>query len=113
MAKLHKGNPDGLIAAVATLRGESEVRQFLEDLFTEREMTELSRRWQAAQMLNRKISYTVISNKTGLSSTTVARVSKSLKNGTGGYRLLLDRVQNSDSVGSNREISVPLEKVEN
>jgi len=66
------------------------MKPFLRDLLTESEIEELARRWQAAQMLDQKVSYSQIVKKTGLSSTTVARISKWLNSGAGGYRLVLD-----------------------
>jgi TrpR-related protein YerC/YecD len=80
-----------LISAISSLKSKSELRGFLRDLMTESEILELSARWQAARMLSQNIPYTKIIAKTGLSSTTVARVQHWLKHGTGGYRLILDR----------------------
>ncbi|MGD0577136.1 MAG: Trp family transcriptional regulator, partial [Candidatus Staskawiczbacteria bacterium] len=48
-------------------------------------------RWQAAQMLDKKISYEKIVKETGLSSRTVARISKWLNKGMGGYKLMLKK----------------------
>ena len=45
-------------------------------------------------MLNQKIPYSVIEKETGLSSTTVARVSKWLNKGMGGYKLMLRKSGN-------------------
>lgn len=66
---------------------------FFRDLLSEKEITELSKRWQVAQMLDKNIQYTKIQEATGLSSTTVARISKWLNEGMGGYRLILDRMK--------------------
>ena len=81
-----------LVKALLLLRDEDEVRRFLEDLLTEQEITEFSKRWKAARMLSQKLSYVQIENETGLSSTTIARVSKWLQSGKGGYRLVLNRL---------------------
>jgi TrpR-related protein YerC/YecD len=77
--------------AILSLKSIEETKRFLRDLLTEEELNELKKRWQAAQMLDQGVSYVEIENFTGLSSTTVARVSKWLKNGKDGYRLVLDR----------------------
>jgi uncharacterized protein YerC len=53
-------------------------------------------------MLAKKVSYSEIVEKTGLSSTTVARVSKWLNQGMNGYRLMLQKLNShhaSFSVG--------------
>lgn len=85
---------DALIKAVLALKSKKEARKFLRDLLTPEELGEFGNRWQAAQMLNRKISYSTIRGKTGLSSTTIARISRWLNRGMGGYKLVLNRFNN-------------------
>ena len=84
-----------LIKAVLSLKNEGEVERFLRDLLTPQEIIEFGKRWQAARMLNQNISYIQIVKTTGLSSTTVARVSRWLKRGMGGYRLAIQRLENN------------------
>ena len=93
MAK-NKTNNDynSLTSAILALSNVDEANNFLRDLMTEQEITELGKRWKAAQMLNQKNPYTKIVAETGLSSTTIARISKWLTNGTGGYQMMLDRL---------------------
>ncbi len=74
------------------LETEEESRAFLRDILTETELVELSKRWRAARMLDEGKPYTTIVRDTGLSSTTVARISKWMQEGEGGYRILLDRL---------------------
>ncbi|MCX6778926.1 MAG: YerC/YecD family TrpR-related protein, partial [Candidatus Magasanikbacteria bacterium] len=62
------------------------------DLLTQKEIEKMGNRWQAAKMLDSNISYSIIEQQTGLSSTTVARISKWLNTGKGGYRLMIDRL---------------------
>jgi TrpR-related protein YerC/YecD len=82
-----------LFDAIACLKGFDEIQIFFRDLLTEAELRELSARWTAARMLACGESYARIIEATGLSSTTVARVSKWLgKGGAGGYKLVLDRL---------------------
>ena len=69
-----------------------ETRAFLRDLLTESEITEFAKRFQAAEMLSRKIPYSTIEDETGLSSTTVARVAKWLNNGMSGYKSILNKM---------------------
>ncbi len=80
-----------LCSAVASLEDEREARAFLRDLLTEGELLEFARRWQAARMLDQEFSYRDIESETGLSSTTIARISKWLRGGAGGYRKMLDK----------------------
>lgn len=79
--------------AFLAIKNETECRNFLRDLLTEAELKEFINRWKVAQMLNEKISYEEISKETGMSSTTIARISKWLTNGMGGYKLILSRMK--------------------
>lgn len=81
-----------LIKALLALQNENDVRLFLRDLMTEGEIAEFGKRLRAAKLLIENVSYTDIVKETGLSSTTVARVSKWLKGKGGGYRKVLHRL---------------------
>ena len=85
-------NTENLYEAILSLEKKSEAKKFFRDLLTEQEILEFSKRWQVAQMLADKVSYSIIEKKTGLSSTTVARISKWLKSGKGGYKLALKKL---------------------
>ncbi len=82
-----------LIDALLLVKNSKEARKFLRDLLTESELVEFGNRWKAAQMLEEKVPYTEIIKETGLSSTTVARVSDWLNGGTGGYKMILKRIK--------------------
>ncbi len=86
-----------LIAALLSLRTPDEMKLFLRDLMTETEIQEFGKRLKAATMLTDKISYTQIQKITGLSATTVARVSKWLQGAGGGYRLIFNRLHSPKS----------------
>lgn len=79
--------------AIMLLKNPEEAGEFFRDLLTEKELIECGNRWKAARMLWNKESYVNIAKETGLSSTTIARVSKWLQNGKGGYALILERMQ--------------------
>lgn len=81
-----------LINAVLLLNNFGEAKRFLRDLLTESELIEFGNRWKSARMLYNKIPYTVITKETGLSSTTVARVSKWLGRKKGGYKIIIKRL---------------------
>lgn len=81
-----------LFAAVLSLKTEAECEAFFADLCTPAELEALSGRWKVARLLDRGIPYREISEKTGISTATVARVARCLTYGSdGGYRRLLDR----------------------
>lgn len=81
-----------LTDAILALKNRNEAKRFLRDLLTENELIEFGNRWKAARMLEKKVPYEKIEKETGLSSTTVARVSKWLNNGKNGYKLILNRL---------------------
>lgn len=82
---------ENLVKAVLALKNKKEAKRFLRDLLTTEELNEFGNRWLAAQMLSKKISYSIIRGYTGLSSTTIARISKWLNKGMGGYKLVISR----------------------
>lgn len=84
---------EDLLRAFVTLETEDEVAAFLRDLCTHREVTEMSHRWQIAQLLEDGLPYREIAEKTGASTATVTRVAQWLHHGMGGYRLALSRLQ--------------------
>lgn len=96
---LNSKNINNLSKAILSFKNDSEAKKFLRDLLTESEILEFANRWQAANMLDEKIPYTQIVTKTGLSSTTIARISKWLQNGKGGYKLIINRLHNKPSHG--------------
>lgn len=81
-----------LTNAVLLLKNTNEAKRFLRDLLTENELIEFGNRWRAARMLSENKPYTEIISQTGLSSTTVARVSKWLNKGMGGYKKIIERL---------------------
>ncbi|MCC6323221.1 DNA-binding transcriptional regulator [Candidatus Nomurabacteria bacterium] len=84
-----------LLNAVLALESKDETRRFLRDLMTEGEIEEFAKRLEAARLLSTDTQYSAIIESTGLSSTTIARISKWLKGSLGGYRLILSRISNS------------------
>lgn len=99
MSKWYNRNSEALFQSILSLKNMDEAKRFFRDLLSEQEIMEFSKRWQAAQMLNENIQYIKIQKATGLSSTTVARISKWLNKGMGGYRLVLDRMNKSHHRG--------------
>jgi len=94
-----------LTKAILSLKNQTEVRKFLRDLMTETEINEFANRLEVAKMLSAKIPYTIIEEKTGLSSTTVARVSKWLNGKEGGYRNIINKLHHSNPIQIRRGLS--------
>src|ERR1035437_2785852 len=81
-----------LVAAILALKNTDEAKRFLRDLMTEGEIQEFANRLEAASLLSKNTQYAAIIEKTGLSSTTIARISKWLNGSLGGYKLILNRL---------------------
>ncbi len=81
-----------LIKAILLLRSEAELAAFLRDVCTQSELSEMGKRFAAAEMLHKSLPVRQIAEVTGLSTTTVSRVSHWKKYGEGGYDLVLDQL---------------------
>ena len=90
MAELRTKEVNDLLKVLASMNDEDQIFTLLEDLFTIREIRETSQRLSVARMLDEGKSYASIEEETGASATTIARVSKCLGYGAGGYRAALD-----------------------
>lgn len=82
---------DRLLDAVLTLETREEAYQFFEDLCTGPELAAMARRYRLAGLLRNKVTHQQIVEQTGSSTATVARVSRCLNHGTGGYALVMNR----------------------
>lgn len=75
-----------LADVLASIEDSNEMRAFLRDVMTQKEIVEVGARLQAAKMLSKSEKYADIIEATKLSSRTVARISDWMRNGTGGYK---------------------------
>ena len=81
-----------LFRGILSLETMEDCRAFFEDLCTVKEITEMSRRLEAARMLDESKVYTEIAEETGLSTATISRVNRCLKYGSDGYARVLSRL---------------------
>ena len=72
-----------LYETLASTQTALECKRLLEDLCTDSELNAMAQRLHAAKMLMEGNTYEQIIAKTDLSSTTLSRVSKCVKNGNG------------------------------
>ena len=93
MADLRTPEVEGLLDVLVAIDDKDTMFALLEDMFTIREIRESSQRLAGARLLDEGKSYAKIEQATGASATTIARVSKCLGYGTGGYRAALDKVK--------------------
>ena len=90
--KLQTAAVDQLFDAILSLENKEECYSFFEDLCTINELLSLSQRFEVAEMLRNKVTYTEISERTGASTATISRVNRCLQYGNDGYSLVLDRL---------------------
>ena len=88
-----------LFECVLALESVEECYDFFEDLCTTREVEEMSRRIKAARMLSDNKVYAEVVNETKLSTATISRVNRCLKEGSDGYARVLERAKKK--AGSN------------
>ena len=92
MENIHNNVTDTLFKAILMLKDNKECASFFEDIFTVRELQDVSQRLQVAQLLKEGKSYQVISKETGASTATISRVNRCLLYGSGGYNMILERL---------------------
>lgn len=91
-SKIRDELTDKLFDAILTLKNTDECYQFFEDICTIAEIKALAQRLEVAKMLRERKTYTEISEKTGASTATISRVNRSLNYGADGYKMVLDRL---------------------
>lgn len=86
-----------LASAFTLLDTPEDVKEFLTDLCTPAELRALTERWHVAQILEKTDkSYRDIQAETGVSTTTIGRVARFLRDEPhGGYRAVLNRKEKS------------------
>jgi TrpR-related protein YerC/YecD len=88
----HSALPE-LMHAISLLNNEQEALQFFTDLCTPAELEAMADRWQVVPLLSQGIPYRTIHEQTAVSVTTITRVARFLSFGTGGYKLIAERMK--------------------
>jgi len=81
-----------LAKAFLLLQTEAECISFLKDVCTYQELRALSQRLHVAKLLRQQHVFHEIVQETGASTATISRVNRTLRDSTGGYQVLLDRL---------------------
>ena len=92
MGKIRHPGEDLFYEALLSLRTEEELRLFLEDICTIKELQSLFQRFRVACLLAEGSNYLETSEATGASSATISRVNRCLNYGTG-YRMALENLK--------------------
>lgn len=90
-----KGSDRGatLYQALLKLKTPEECYAFFSDLCTVSEQMAMEQRFEVAILLDQGYIYNDVLEETGVSSATVSRVKRALNYGAGGYRTVLDRLE--------------------
>lgn len=91
-SRLKNPQNDLLVKALLSIENEEECYRFMEDLFTMREIRDLSQRLEVAMLLSQKVTYNEIVERTGVSTATIGRVNRALSYGSGGYETVLEKL---------------------
>ena len=88
-----------MCAALLTPRSREQMRRLLLDLCTPAEMRTIAERWHVARLLEgTDLPYREIHNATGVSTTTIVRVARFLRQEPhGGYRLAIEALEARDA----------------
>lgn len=97
MSDLHSPAADSLFDAILSLKSREECYAFFEDLCTITEVQAMGQRFHVAGLLKQGLVYSEIGKESGASPATISRVNRCLQYGAGGYRLILDRLSDSET----------------
>ena len=93
MRNFRSDSVDRLFDAILTLKDREECYAFFDDICTIKEITDMAQRLDTAFLIDEGISYQKISDRIGVSTATISRVSRCLNYGAGGYRAVIDRMK--------------------
>ena len=77
-----------------SLENLDECYRFFGDLLTVQEVSAFAQRLQVARMLSENATYETIRAEIATSSSTITRVNTELRYGSGGYKMVLERLKN-------------------
>lgn len=86
---------DQLFHGILSLQNVDECYRFFGDLLTVQELSAFAQRLQVARMLSTGKTYEPIRTEIATSSSTITRVNTELRYGSGGYKMVLDRLKES------------------
>lgn len=87
-----------LARAMLELDNMDEDYRFFEDIFTIHELQAVAQRLAVARLLQKKVTYQEIAERTGASTATISRVNRCLTYGAGGYQLILGKTKFGDEI---------------
>ena len=83
---------DFLLKSMLKLRDRDEILDYFYDIMSVKEIKNLAMRIKIARLLGENCSYKEIERSTGISSATIAKMSKNLNYGSGGLIKVINRM---------------------
>ena len=93
MPKPEKRQLEQLYKAVLSLDSMEQCAAFFDEICTIQELDAISQRLEVANLLHQGKNYVDINKLTGASTATICRVSKCLSYGEGGYRTVIEKME--------------------
>ena len=90
--EIEEKSPD-LLDVFMSFKNKDELKMFFRDLMSERDLREFAMRWEVAKKLDAGETYEKIQEQSGEAMQTIARISRWLKEGTGGYKMMIERMK--------------------
>ena len=91
MESFHNELTDKLMDTISKLKTRKDSYDFFEDVCTIKEILDMSKRLEAAKLLDKGLSYNEVIERIGISTATLSRISKALNYGTGGYKKVIKK----------------------
>jgi TrpR-related protein YerC/YecD len=92
MRSFRTESTDRLFKVISQLNTVEECYDFFEDLCTIKEIQDMSQRLDTAILLSTGKSYQKIAEEISVSTATISRVNKCLEYGSGGYRAVIEKI---------------------
>ena len=89
---------DRLFQTFLNLETLEECYAYFEDICTVKEILDMAQRLETAILLSEGNSYQKIMEKVEISTATIGRVSKCLNYGTGGYRMVIEKLKEEEKL---------------
>lgn len=100
MISIHSEDTDLLFKAIMSLESTDECYKFFEDLCTVNELISMAQRFHVARDLYDGKTFLQIEAQTGTSSATISRVNKCFNYGSGGYKMIIEKINGEEKSGN-------------
>lgn len=84
--------------SIMCLKTVEECSIYFGDLFTVQEIATFAQRLQVAGLLSEGCTYEQVKDEVKVSSSTITRINTELRYGSGGYKLVLDRLAENEKL---------------